>query len=101
MKDELTKLLNAVCICQEINKRANDYLVRNSYSDFTRVQLRTIAELSATRSIEANREARKKLAEWETELLECKQMFDNRTQPLYHNDTEKADNSVEDGRYAD
>lgn len=88
MKDELTRLFNIVTICQEINKQAQSLLVTNRHSDFTLGQLRMIAELSAAKSIVANREARQKLAEWETELMECKQMFDDRVQPIYQKETE-------------
>lgn len=90
MKDEIQRYLKTIEISQEINKQANKLIKNNSYSDFTRVQLRMIADLSARRSIEANREVRKRFGEWESELAECKKMYDERHQPV-HKDENKAE----------
>ena len=83
MKDEMQRYLKTIEVSKEINKQANQLIKNNSYSDFTRVQLRMIADLSARKSIEANREARKCLGEWESELAGCKKMYDERHQPLH------------------
>lgn len=83
MKDEILGLVNKVKISQEINKRANAMIKNNHTEYFTTAELRMIAMLSATASIETNREARHKLVEWETELAECRQIFDNREQSIY------------------
>lgn len=91
MKDEMQRYLKTIEISQEINKQANQLIKNNSYSDFTKVQLRMIAELSARKSIEANREARKCLGEWESELAECKKMYDERHQPVHEEDEDKAE----------
>lgn len=83
MREEILRLINQAEIAQEINKRANELINGNFYSDFTRVHLRVIAELSATKAIVASREATAKLKAWEDELTECKKLYEERRQPVY------------------
>lgn len=89
MKEEIQRLINQIEISQEINKRANELIKNNSYSDFTCVQLRMIANLSAENSLESCRRARKKLWEKERNLTECKMIFDERKQPVYEDKQEE------------
>ena len=83
MKEKIVEFITRAEISQEISKRANEMIDNNHTEYFTTGQLRMIAELSDAASIEATREARNKLKEWEEELDECKQMFDQRRWPLY------------------
>ncbi len=95
MKDEIIALCKRAAICQDIHRGADLMVKNNSTEYFTKAQLVTIAELSATESIKANREARRKLSEWETELAECKKIFDNRKQSLYEQNGKTAEDYEE------
>ena len=75
MIDEIKYFIDKIEICQETNKQANLLIKNHNYSDFTKCQLRMIAELSATKSIELNREVKQKLAEWEMELAEAQKIY--------------------------
>ena len=83
MKNEIAALIKKVTLAQEINIKANALINRNAYEDFTRAELSMIASLAADASCVANRTAREKITEWETELAECMRMLDERKQPLY------------------
>ena len=88
MYDKIVKLLNEAESCDEINKNANYMINQNSYNDFTRIQLRLIAEWSAGDAIKKRREIRECLKEFEAEYRKCLEFCNERGFKLYSQKTE-------------